>query len=76
MTVWWTFINTLFKFYLPYHYQFDPKSYPLLKKDEELIENVLRRVTKLIPGLYDKPYKERLAAIKVPSMKYRRMREI
>ena len=48
--------------------------YPLLKKDEELIENVLRRATKLIPGLYDKPYKERLAAIKVPSMRYRRMR--
>ena len=24
--------------------------YPLLKKDEELIENVLRRATKLIPG--------------------------
>ena len=33
----------------------------------------MRRATKLIPGLYDKPYKERLAAIKVPSMKYRRM---
>ena len=28
------------------------------------MENVLRRVTKLIPGLSDKPYKERLAAIK------------
>ena len=48
--------------------------YPLLKKDEELIENVLRRATKLIPGLYDKPYKERLAAIKVPSMRYHRIR--
>ena len=47
--------------------------YPLLKKDEELIENVLRRATKLIPGIYDKPYKECLAAIKVPSMRYRRM---
>ena len=34
----------------------------------------MRRATKLIPGLYDKPYKERLAAIKVPSMRYRRMR--
>ena len=28
----------------------------------------------MIPGLYDKPYKERLAAIKVPSMRYRIMR--
>ena len=48
--------------------------HPLLKKDEELIENVLRRATKFIPGIYDKPYKECLAAIKVPSMRYRRMR--
>ena len=47
--------------------------YLLLKKDEELIENVLRRATKLIKGLYDKPYKVRLAAIKVPSMRYHRM---
>ena len=29
--------------------------------------------TKLIPGLYEKPYNERLAAIKVPSMRYRRI---
>ena len=48
--------------------------YPLLKKDEELIENVLRRATKFIPGIYDKPYKECLAAIKVPSMRYCRIR--
>ena len=48
--------------------------YPLLKEDEELIENVLHQATKLIPGLYDKPYKERFAAIKVPGMRYRRMR--
>ena len=34
----------------------------------------MRRATKLIPGLYDKPYKERLAAIKVPSMRYCRIR--
>ena len=39
--------------------------YPLLKKDEKLIENVLRRGTQLIPGLYDKRHNERLAAIKV-----------
>ena len=45
-----------------------------IQKDEELIENILRRATKLIPGLYNKPYKERLAAIKFSSMAYRRMR--
>ena len=49
--------------------------YPPLKKDEELIENILHHATKKIPGLYDKPYKERLAAIKVPSMRYYRMRD-
>ena len=51
---------------------------PLLKEDleeelEEHIENVLRPATKLISGLYDKPYKEHLPAIKVPSMRYCRM---
>ena len=34
----------------------------------------MHQATKSIQGLYDKPYKERLAAIKVPSMRYRRMR--
>ena len=48
--------------------------YPLLKKDEELIENVLRRATKLITGLYGKPYKERLTAINIPSKRYCRIR--
>ena len=47
--------------------------YPLLKKDEGLIENVLRRATQLIPGLYNKPYKERLVDIKVPNMSYHKM---
>ena len=48
--------------------------YLLLKKDEEPIENVLRRATKLNPGLYDKPHKEGLAAIKISSMMYHRIR--
>ena len=48
--------------------------YLLLKKDEELIENVLLLATKLIAGLYDKPCKERLAATKVLSMRHCRMR--
>ena len=42
--------------------------YPLLKEEleeelEELIENVLSRTKKLIPGVYDRPYKEQLPAI-------------
>ena len=35
----------------------------------------MRWATKLVPGLYDKSYNESLAAIKNPSMKYRRMRD-
>ena len=48
--------------------------YPLLKKDEDLIENVLRRGSKLIPGLSHLPYSQRLSEMKIPCMKYRRMR--
>ena len=33
------------------------------------MENVLRQARKLIPGIHDKPYKESLAAIKVPNMR-------
>ena len=43
------------------------------QKDEDLTENVLYRAIKLIPGLYDKPYNECLAAIKVSSMRYHRI---
>ena len=48
--------------------------YPLLKKDEDLIENVLRRASKMLPRLSNLTYEERLAKIEIPSMKYRRMR--
>ena len=48
--------------------------YPLLKKDEDLIENVLRRGSKLIHGLSHLPYSQRLSEMKIPCMKYRRMR--
>ena len=47
--------------------------YQLIKNDKELLEKCFAS-TKLISGLYDKPYNERLAAIKVPSMRYCRMR--
>ena len=36
--------------------------YPLLKKDEELIENVLRRASKLIPGISNFLYADRIRA--------------
>ena len=48
--------------------------YPLLKKDEDLIKNVLRRASKMLPRLSNLTFEERLKKIKIPSMKYRRMR--
>ena len=45
-----------------------------MKKDEDLIENVLRRGSKLVCGLSQFTYSQRLAQINIPSMKYRRMR--
>ena len=48
--------------------------YPLLKIDEELIENVLRRASKLIPGISNFSYADGLRAIDIPRMKYRPIR--
>ena len=48
--------------------------HPQFEKDKKLIENVLRRATKIIPGLKDLPYEERLIRTRIPSMAYRRIR--
>ena len=45
-----------------------------IKKDEDLIENVLRRASKMLPRLSNLTYEERLTKTEIPSMKYRRMR--
>ena len=45
-----------------------------VKKDEELVENVLRRASKLIPGISNFSYADRLRAIVIPSMKYHSIR--
>ncbi|KAK6171921.1 hypothetical protein SNE40_018342 [Patella caerulea] len=47
---------------------------PRLEKDKKLIEGVLRRGTKLIPGLKDLSYEKRLEKLKLPSMAFRRAR--
>ncbi len=47
---------------------------PRLEKDKNLIEGVLRRGTKLIPGMKDLSYEERLKKMDLPSMSYRRER--
>ena len=47
---------------------------PYLKRQQTLIENVQRRATKLVPYLTKLSYKERLEKLKLPSLRYRRIR--
>jgi hypothetical protein len=47
---------------------------PALKKDATLIENVQRRATKMIPELRDMEYEDRLRALNLHSLTYRRLR--
>ena len=47
---------------------------PRLNKHRDSIENVQRRATKLIPGMKNKTYEERLELLKLPSLAYRRLR--
>ena len=47
---------------------------PRFKKDSKLIENVLRRATRFLPGLKNFSYSERLLLLDLHSMKYRRER--
>jgi len=47
---------------------------PLRKKDITMIENVQRRATKMLPGLKDLSYPERLRKIGLPTLAYRRQR--
>ena len=47
---------------------------PHLKKHITLVENVQRRATKLVDGLKDFPYHERLQRIGLPTLVYRRAR--
>jgi hypothetical protein len=47
---------------------------PRLQKDKDLIEGVLRRATKLVPGMNNLSYEERLKIFKLPTMQYRRDR--
>ena len=47
---------------------------PRLLRQSRKIESVQRRATKLIPNLKELPYEERLRKLKLPSLKYRRLR--
>ena len=45
---------------------------PFLRKHINTIENVQKRATKLVDGLSELPYDERLRYIDLPTLKYRR----
>ena len=47
---------------------------PMYLKDSHLIESVQHRASKLIHGIKDLPYAERLSVLKLPSLKYKRLR--
>ena len=47
---------------------------PYYVLDQQLIERIQRRATKLIHGLYDQPYVDRLTRLHLPSLQYRRLR--
>ena len=47
---------------------------PFTRGEQQLVERVQRRATKLVPELRDTPYPERLRKLKLPSLYYRRRR--
>ena len=47
---------------------------PYLKGDKEKLEAVQHRATRMIPGLKEIPYEERLKILKLPTLNYRRAR--
>lgn len=47
---------------------------PYKCKDTESFENVQRRATKMLPHLSEKSYQERLEILKLPTLKFRRLR--
>ena len=47
---------------------------PFYARDKKSVESVQRRATKLIPELREKSYQERLQALDLTSMEYRRNR--
>ena len=47
---------------------------PHLKKHIHAIENVQRRATRLLPGMQNLTYEERLKKLKLPTLEYRRTR--
>ena len=47
---------------------------PCFKGDQDLLEKLQRRMTKMVSGLSNTPYQDRLRQLDLPTLKYRRQR--
>ena len=67
--------RTLFKAIVRPHLEYAQSVWaPHRKKDIRTVENVLRRASKMVPGLHRLTYEERLRKLDLPTMVYRRWR--
>ena len=48
--------------------------HPMYRKDIDLLKRVQKRATRMVPGLANFSYEERLEAMDLPSLAYRRLR--
>ena len=70
-----TTMATLYKHMVRPHLEYGNTIWgPFYKDDIKTVEAIQRRATKLVNSLRDKPYEERLEALKLPSLVYRRKR--
>ena len=68
-------MSTLYKSMVRPHLEYGNLIWgPFYEGDKKLVESVQRRATKLIPELREKTYEERLQALDLPSLEYRRNR--
>jgi len=67
--------NVIYKGYIRPHLQFCIQAWsPFLAKDKLVLDNVQRRASKLVRGLKNKSYEERLRVLDLTTLETRRFR--
>jgi hypothetical protein len=67
--------SLLFKALVRPHFEYASSVWsPYKKKNIEAIENVQKRATRMLPQMKNLNYQERLKLLKMPTLKFRRMR--